>query len=137
LLTITRPAKYKRFPSESWLNISPKDSSEVYNEFSKRIVLECLYSISLAKESGIYLKQYAVDCNDLELLEKRLFDTMMCKWKLVHIINIKILTSEHIRRIRYRCNVESVISVVNLSEYSFKLFKFYVIFSDADKIVFP
>ena len=69
LLTITRPAKYKRFPSESWLNICPKNPSEVYVEFSKRIVGECLYSIYSANESGIYLKQYAVDCGDTELLE--------------------------------------------------------------------
>jgi hypothetical protein len=68
LLSITRPDKYKRFPSESWLNISPKDSSEVYVAFSKRVVLECLYSISSAKEIGSYLKQYAVDCSDWGLL---------------------------------------------------------------------
>ena len=69
LLSITRPDKYKRFPSESWLNISPKDSSEVYVAFSKRVVQECLYSISSAKEIGSYLKQYAVDCSDWGLLE--------------------------------------------------------------------
>ena len=69
LLTITRPAKYKRFPSESWLNIFPKDSYEVYVAFSKRIVMESLYSNCLAKEIGSYLKQYAVDCIDSELLE--------------------------------------------------------------------
>ena len=69
LLSITRPDKYKRFPSESWLNISPKDSSEVYIAFSKRVVKECLYSISSAKEIGSYLKQYTVDCSDWELLE--------------------------------------------------------------------
>jgi len=69
LLYITRPAKYKRFPSESWFNISPKDSSVVYVDFSKRIVMECLYSNCSAKEIGSYLKQYAVDCSDWELLE--------------------------------------------------------------------
>ena len=69
LLTITRPAKYKRFPSESWLNISPEDSSEVYVAFSRRIAIECLYSKCSAKESGSYLKQYAVDCSDSELLQ--------------------------------------------------------------------
>jgi hypothetical protein len=51
-----------------WLNISPKDSSEVYVAFWKRVVLECLYSISSAKEIGSYLKQYAVDCSDWGLL---------------------------------------------------------------------
>ena len=69
MLSITRPAKYKRFPAESWLNISPKDSSEVYVAFSKRIAHACLYSILSAKESGSYIKQYAVDCSDWELLE--------------------------------------------------------------------
>ena len=68
LLTITRPAKYKRFPSESWLNISPNDSPEVYVLFSEQIVKACLYSICSAKESGSYLKQYAVDCSDSALL---------------------------------------------------------------------
>jgi hypothetical protein len=29
----------------------------------------CLYSILSAKESGSYIKQYAVDCSDWELLE--------------------------------------------------------------------
>jgi hypothetical protein len=69
LLTITRPAKYKRFPSESWLNISPKESSEVYLAFSRQIVNKCLYSSCWAKEIGSYLKQYAVDCSDSELLQ--------------------------------------------------------------------
>jgi hypothetical protein len=69
LLTITRPARYKRFPSESWFNISPKDSSEVYVAFSKRIAMECHYSILSAKEIGSYLKQYAVDCSDSGLLQ--------------------------------------------------------------------
>jgi hypothetical protein len=45
---------------------------------------------------------------------------MVCKRKFVHVINIKILTSEPVCRILYRCNIESVISVVNLSEYSLK-----------------
>jgi hypothetical protein len=65
----TRPARYKRFPSESWINISPKDSSEVSVAFSKRIAMECLYSNCSAKESASYLKQYAVDCSDWMLLE--------------------------------------------------------------------
>ena len=69
LLTITRPAKYKRFPSESWLNISPKESSEVYLAFSRQIVNKCIYSSCWAKEIGSYLKQYAVDCSDSELLQ--------------------------------------------------------------------
>jgi hypothetical protein len=69
LLSITRPARCKRFPSESWFNISPKDSHEVYVVFSKRIVKECLCSSCSAKESGSYLKQYAVDCSDWVLLE--------------------------------------------------------------------
>jgi hypothetical protein len=68
LLTITRPAKYKGFPSESWFNISPKDSSEVYLVFSKRIVMEYICSNCSTKEIGSYLKQYAVDCSDWVLL---------------------------------------------------------------------
>jgi hypothetical protein len=52
----------------------------------------------------------------------------VCKRKSVHVINIKILTSEPVCRMLYRCNIESVISVVNLFEYSLKLFKFYAIF---------
>jgi hypothetical protein len=40
LLTITRPAKYKRFPSESWLNISPK-------VFLEKMLLTTEYSLVL------------------------------------------------------------------------------------------
>jgi hypothetical protein len=34
-----------------------------------RIAHDCLYSILSAKEIGSYIKQYAVDCSDWELLE--------------------------------------------------------------------
>jgi hypothetical protein len=54
------PARYSRFPSESWSNISSEDCSEVYVVFSRRIAMECLYSNCSAKESGSYLKQYAL-----------------------------------------------------------------------------